>query len=54
MSNTLFNVTETLRTWRLRARERAQLGRLSDRTLKDIGLTRCATSFEASKPFWRA
>ena len=25
---------------------------LSDRTLNDIGVSRCVAEFEASKPFW--
>ena len=43
----------TLRTWRWRLRERAQLARLDDRMLQDIGLTRGEREFLANKPFWR-
>jgi uncharacterized protein YjiS (DUF1127 family) len=38
--------------WRSRVRSRHELLNLSDRTLRDIGLTRCDAGFEASKPFW--
>ena len=43
----------TLRGWNRRARERAQLGALSDRMLSDIGITRADAIFLSSKPFWR-
>lgn len=41
-----------LATWRRRARERAQLARLNDRELKDIGITRAEAQMEANKSFW--
>lgn len=47
-------LADAFRAWRRRARDRADLGRLSDRTLKDIGLTRADANLEAGKPFWRA
>jgi uncharacterized protein YjiS (DUF1127 family) len=43
----------TLREWRRRSRERAQLAELDDRVLKDIGLTRADAEFLSNKPFWR-
>jgi uncharacterized protein YjiS (DUF1127 family) len=43
----------TLREWRRRSRERAELAALDDRTLKDIGLTRADAEFLSNKPFWR-
>jgi uncharacterized protein YjiS (DUF1127 family) len=43
----------TLRTWRRRLHERDQLGRLDDRMLKDIGLTRAEALHLSDKPFWR-
>jgi uncharacterized protein YjiS (DUF1127 family) len=43
----------TLREWRRRARDRARLAELDDRTLKDIGLTRTDAEFLINKPFWR-
>ena len=47
------HVVATLREWRKRARERAQLTALDDRSLKDIGLTRADAEFLVNKPFWR-
>ncbi|MGD0641840.1 MAG: DUF1127 domain-containing protein [Roseiarcus sp.] len=46
-------VARRYRTWTSRARERAQLARMSDRELQDISLTRYDARFEANKPFWR-
>lgn len=40
--------------WLLRARSRSELMNLSDRTLRDIGVSRYDAEFEASKPFWMA
>jgi len=40
--------------WRHRTRSRHELANLSDRQLRDIGLSRFGASFESSKPFWRA
>lgn len=39
--------------WQERAEQRAALARLSDRMLKDIGISRAAANREVSKPFWR-
>lgn len=46
-------VAATLREWRRRARDRAELATLDPRTLADIGLTRCDAEFLINKPFWR-
>ena len=46
-------VAATLREWRRRLREREQLGKLDDRMLRDIGLTRADAHFLINKPFWR-
>jgi uncharacterized protein YjiS (DUF1127 family) len=43
----------TLREWRRRTHERAELAQLDDRTLLDIGLTRADAEFLINKPFWR-
>ncbi|MBO0718280.1 MAG: DUF1127 domain-containing protein [Rhizobiales bacterium] len=40
--------------WRRRLRDRRALAAMSDRSLRDIGLTRYDAACEASKPFWRA
>ncbi|SOD96654.1 DUF1127 domain-containing protein [Caenispirillum bisanense] len=42
-----------LAEWTHRARARAELRRLSDRALSDIGLSRSHVEREAAKPFWR-
>ena len=47
------HVVAMLREWRRRNRERAELGALNDRMLKDIGLTRADAEFLSNKPFWR-
>jgi len=49
---TAFN--QILATWRRRARERQELARLDQRTLRDLGLNPGDIQFEASKPFWRS
>lgn len=38
--------------WAMRMRTRAALGRLSDRELSDIGVSRATAAEEAGKPFW--
>jgi uncharacterized protein YjiS (DUF1127 family) len=43
----------TVGEWRRRARDRAELAALDERTLVDIGLTRADAEFLANKPFWR-
>jgi uncharacterized protein YjiS (DUF1127 family) len=43
----------TLREWRRRSRERAELASLDARTLADIGLTPSDAEFLANKPFWK-
>lgn len=43
-----------VRGWRRRANGRRELAALSDRCLRDIGLTRYDAAHEARKPFWRA
>jgi uncharacterized protein YjiS (DUF1127 family) len=40
--------------WRRRARSRRELAMLSDRCLRDMGVTRYDVDREARKPFWRA
>ena len=44
----------TLATWQQRSAERQQLAQLSDRSLRDLGLSRADTAREATKPFWQA
>jgi len=47
-------VKQSINEWRHRSQSRTELSNLSDRTLRDIGLSRCDANFEASKPFWMA
>lgn len=44
----------TIQLWSGRAQQRAALATLSDRMLKDIGISRASANLEAAKPFWRA
>jgi len=46
-------VAAMLAEWRRRARARAELGRMSDRELRDLGVTRAEAEREALRPFWR-
>jgi uncharacterized protein YjiS (DUF1127 family) len=46
-------VLTTLREWRRRAHDRAELAKLDHRMLRDIGLTEADAEFLSSKPFWR-
>ena len=47
-------VKQYLIEWRHPMRSRDELMTLSDRCLQDIGMSRCTSIFEASKPFWMA
>ena len=49
----LSSLLATLRLWRRRSRERAQLASFSLRELHDIGLSNADAMQEAGKPFWR-
>jgi|HubBroStandDraft_2_1064218.scaffolds.fasta_scaffold202086_1 uncharacterized protein YjiS (DUF1127 family) len=40
--------------WHLRASLRHELRNLSDRMLRDVGVSRFDVEFEAYKPFWMA
>jgi len=46
-------LTGTLRTWRRRVEERAELARMSQAELHDIGVSSADQWVEISKPFWR-
>lgn len=50
----LLYVFNTLLIWQERATERHHLASLSERRLRDMGLTRADVGEEISKPFWRA
>ena len=44
---------QTVSLWLRRLRERAELARLEERNLRDLGLTRADAAYELAKPFWR-
>lgn len=46
------HLKEHVGEWHHRARSGRELMNLSDRQLRDIGLSRYDTGFKASKPFW--
>ncbi len=50
----LFETVRPLyRRWRDRARQRAELARMSDHEFRDMGINRAQVWQEVSKPFWR-
>ncbi len=49
----LMGLLSRLLTWQDRMEQRAALGRLDARMLKDIGLSPADARREADKPFWR-
>jgi len=53
LSDAAHRVLATLRQWRRRSRDRAELATLDHRMLRDIGLTEGEREFLANKPFWR-
>lgn len=48
----LSRATAQLMRWRQLSRDRAELARLSDACLRDIGLSRAEVMLESSRPFW--
>ena len=50
----LTRALDRLLDWRDRARQRHQLGGLSDTALGDFAASRADAAREAGKPFWRA
>jgi uncharacterized protein YjiS (DUF1127 family) len=53
VSNAVARLSTTLRAWRRRAKDRAQLAALDDRMLADIGISRAEAEFLGNRPFWR-
>ncbi|MBV9834007.1 MAG: DUF1127 domain-containing protein [Alphaproteobacteria bacterium] len=49
----LARVPGTLALWRKRARERAEIAKLSARDARDLGIDPGVLAYEANKPFWR-
>jgi uncharacterized protein YjiS (DUF1127 family) len=54
LHHVLARMGSEVREWRRRSRDRRALASISDRSLRDIGLTRYDADWEARKPFWRA
>jgi uncharacterized protein YjiS (DUF1127 family) len=54
LHHVLARIGSEVAEWRRRSRDRRALAAMSDRSLRDIGLTRYDADWEASKPFWRA
>jgi uncharacterized protein YjiS (DUF1127 family) len=46
-------IRSAVSTWRNRARERQALAAMDDRTLRDLGLTRCEIAAEIGRWRWR-
>jgi uncharacterized protein YjiS (DUF1127 family) len=46
-------VVERLLEWQERSRSRVLLGRMDDRMLRDMGISRSDVDVEVTKPFWR-
>ncbi len=53
LTELLETVGPLYRRWHDRARQRAELARMSDREFHDIGVSRAQVWREVSKPFWR-
>ncbi len=53
LASAALSVFTTFLVWQERARGRAELCKMDDRMLKDIGLSRADIVREASKPIWR-
>ena len=54
LSRSLLRLTLIAVTWQMRRRTRRDLARMTDHTLRDIGLDPFAAAHEVAKPFWRA
>ena len=50
----LLRAAPPVTAWRQRGWERRMLARMTERDLKDIGLTPPLARYEINKPFWRA
>lgn len=47
-------IRRTVRRWRDRSEERKALAQLTDRELRDFGMSHWEAVHEAAKPFWRS
>ena len=46
-------IGQTIKAWHQRAKGRRELAQLSERDLKDIGLSSLMVGYEVHQPFWR-
>jgi uncharacterized protein YjiS (DUF1127 family) len=53
LAGTYTAFANVLQLWRRRARDRQELAKLDNRSLRELGLTESAARFEINKPFWR-
>lgn len=53
IENAAVSVSNILRAWMARSRDRRQLASLNDRMLEDIGLNRIDIAVETGKFFWQ-
>jgi uncharacterized protein YjiS (DUF1127 family) len=53
LAMTIAAVRRRLAAWESVAQGRAELARMSDRDLQDMGVSRATAVAEARKPFWR-
>lgn len=49
----IIHILELPGIWMERSRDRAEMGRLDDRMLRDMGVSRLDVERELRKPFWR-
>ena len=54
LHHALARIGSEVAEWRRRSRDQRELAAMSDRSLRDVGLTSYDATYEASKPFWRA
>jgi uncharacterized protein YjiS (DUF1127 family) len=53
-SSLAMRFVDTVRLWRKRARDRAELAQLTARDARDLGIDPGQIVYESSKPFWVA
>ncbi len=46
-------IVQTIKAWHQREKARRELAQLSERDLKDIGLSSLMVGYEVQQPFWR-
>ena len=46
-------IVQTIKAWHQRAKARRQLAQISERDLRDAGLSSLMVDYEVQQPFWR-